>query len=147
MAGAEYAINGYLYLPGTGCVASAANFSHLTVGLHHVNLDFNGSIISFNRYNGTFNLSICAYLEKELLNWKEDAYTTHEYNWTQFEFRDLGPHDGAVTQITTSKSVVCEGFCMQIDVEVSNFGVTYQTFNLSLYPHVVSFVYLSHFSL
>ena len=48
------------------------------------------------------------------------------------EIQILGGHDIAVVNVTTSKNVVCQGFCVRINVTIENQGNFPETFNVTI---------------
>ena len=46
-----------------------------------------------------------------------------------------GPCDVGITEVRTSKTVVCQGFQLSITVKVVNYGINAETFNVSVYAH------------
>jgi len=101
-----YKVRGEIYENGTDkTVEYASNRTYLNEGEQIVQLKFDGIKIRKNKYNGTYDLKNLELYEYELngtkrkkIDYREYAYTTNHYNWTDFQKPSDGPGPCAVEE-------------------------------------------------
>jgi hypothetical protein len=83
-----YYVSGYLYNNNSGYyIDSISNYTTLNAGNQTVQLRFNGATIWQIRTNGTFDLNYLSLhnaIDQSELDYRNHAYTTHSYNYTNF---------------------------------------------------------------
>ena len=83
----NYQISGSLYNSSGGFIDGTSNYTNLNAGNQTVQLKFTGGKIWQSRSNGTFDLRYL-YLENasdwSQLDYRDYAYTTNSYNYTDF---------------------------------------------------------------
>jgi parallel beta-helix repeat protein len=52
----------------------------------------------------------------------------------------FNPHDIGIVYINVSKTVVCQGFCLRIEVKILNYGIYDQAFVLTAYANTIAVV-------
>jgi pimeloyl-ACP methyl ester carboxylesterase len=81
-----YSVTGWLYDNKGNYTAFTSNYTYLDVGERKINLTFDGVVIYKHGISGQFNLSsLMLQYEHELIDYREHAYDTSSYNYTDFQ--------------------------------------------------------------
>ena len=88
----NYSVEGLLYDVNGSIVVSTSNDTHLDVGVRSVLLNFDGLKIRRHGVNAPFNLSHLILYDKNsnLLEYRDFAYTTSAYNYSEFKMGFIG---------------------------------------------------------
>jgi hypothetical protein len=130
----DYHVQALLYDSDGNYTTSAHNTTHLTPGTHTVKLRFSGPDLFHHGVDGPYTLAyIVLYTDAwQEIDHAENMYSTAAYAYTQFEG---GLSDAAITDATSSKTVVGQGYPTSINVTVTNQGDVTTTVNVTLYAN------------
>ncbi len=88
----NYSVEGLLYDVNGSVVVSTSNDTYLDIGIRSVLLNFDGLKIRRHGVNAPFNLSHLILYDKNnnLLEYRDFAYTTSAYNYSEFKMGFIG---------------------------------------------------------
>jgi len=118
-------------------IVSASNVTFLYANqTQTIQLNFNGTYIHENMVDGPYyvrDVYIYHQGDPTQSDYVYDAYTTNAYNYADFDY----PYDVAVVNVTPSKTVVGQGYSLNINVTAANQGDYTETFNVTAYANAV----------